>query len=54
MSEHLCWVKKKNLQLTEGLECFKLYFDFQVNTQMIYMLSHLVWGLQFQVSPSTL
>ena len=27
-SAHLCWLGK-NLQLTEGLECFRLYFSFQ-------------------------
>ena len=26
---------KKNLQLREGLECFKLYFDFEVKTHRI-------------------
>ena len=31
LSAYLCWVRK-NLELTEGLEYFKLYFDFQANT----------------------
>ena len=29
---------QKNLQLTEGSECFKLYFHFQTNTYRIYGL----------------